>query len=370
MAFQQIAGLGAQFPDINNNIQALPSFSTATIDATGEQVAFVGPVWFKERTGTKDIRKVGFRFGTVTKAGGSGLTVSLQTVSATALQPDGTPDETVAIATGDAGFVTNAWYQTGNLSADRTVAYGEMLAVVIEYDGSGRLGADTVGILGLAAEVAGPFHKSSTVLFTASWATTFLIPNVILEFSDGTFGTLAGGFPCSAVGTLTYNSGSTPDENALKINTPFPWKADSFGGIFGAMNVGDSETVLYEGTSAMSNATRANDKDHMLGSSRFLYDTFDAEVGPCAINTDYYLSIKPGASNVVLNYFDVAAAGHLQAHGGGEGLCLASRTNAGAWSTTTTRRPFLWVYLSSLDDGAGGSGTTIAGTPLMRGMVG
>ena len=41
-----------------------PAFSTGLlIDATGELVAFVGRVWNKDRA-SKDITKVGFRFGT------------------------------------------------------------------------------------------------------------------------------------------------------------------------------------------------------------------------------------------------------------------------------------------------------------------
>src|SRR5687768_5910779 len=88
-----------------------------TIDATGEKQAWCGPVWFQERTGSKQIVRVGFRLATVVKAGGSGLTVSLQNVNTApaalnTLQPDETQDQTVAIANGDAGFTSNVWYRT------------------------------------------------------------------------------------------------------------------------------------------------------------------------------------------------------------------------------------------------------------------
>ena len=133
----------------------------------------MGKVWFAERTGTKDIRRVGFRFGTVTKAGGSAVTVSLQDVNLAAgppLQPDEVQDQTVAIANADAGFATGLWYRTGTLSADRTVAYGEDLCVVFEYDGAGRLGSDVVNIAYSSVGLEGLPHSANVVLKTASWA--------------------------------------------------------------------------------------------------------------------------------------------------------------------------------------------------------
>jgi len=116
--------------------------NAATIDATGEKLAWCGGFVHQDRA-AKDITRVGFFFGSsLIKAGGSSLTVSLQDVSATAapLQPDETQDQTVAIANGDAGFASSTWYRTGALSANRTVSHGEQLAVVLEFDGGGRLG--------------------------------------------------------------------------------------------------------------------------------------------------------------------------------------------------------------------------------------
>jgi len=117
------------------------------IDATGEMAAFCGRVWFSARSGTKNLSRVGFRFGAVTKSGGSGLTVSLQDVTLSAgppMQPDGTQDQTVAIANGNASFASNTWIRTGTFSASRTVTYGDLLAVNVEYDGGGRTNPDSV----------------------------------------------------------------------------------------------------------------------------------------------------------------------------------------------------------------------------------
>lgn len=99
------------------------SITADTIDATGEKATIIGQVSFPPGTsGPKDIRKLQFRFSGVTKAGGSGLTASVQALSTSAgpqAQPDGTPLATVAIANGNAAFASNSWLTTGNLSVER-----------------------------------------------------------------------------------------------------------------------------------------------------------------------------------------------------------------------------------------------------------
>lgn len=350
------------------------AFTSSVIDATGEKVAWTGPVWNAARA-TKSVRKVHFLFGTVTKAGGSGLTVSLQDVSTAAgppTQPDETQDQTVAIANADAGFVTDAWYTTGNLSADRSVAFGEMLAVVVEYDGSGRLGADVVNFRNLTNVVTnGRFSRGGFALKTASWALVDVINNVILEFSDGTFGTLGSPiigstWPASAIGSTTFNSGSAADELALEFTVPVECKCDGAWFVLQA-NVGtDFDVVLYEGTTAK--ATVSCDANQI--NSTAVYRPFFVAWPEVTLSTGqtYRLAIKPGAGNVIIQYFDVAAAGHFNAHMGGTSWAYTDRVDGGAWAApTTTRRPFMGITLSALHDGAGGSGGMLMGN--LRGFM-
>lgn len=379
MAVQTLAGVSVPWGVLPPSVAVAPAFSTAlVIDATGEKVGFSGRVWFAARTGTKAIRKIGFRFGAVTKAGGSGLTVSLQDPTGVTgagtggpMVPDETQDQTVAVANGDAAFAANTWYQTGDLSADRTVSFGDKLSICWEYDGGGRLGADTVTIAGLGATQSGHAHSCVAALKTASWAVAAVVPNVILEFSDGTFGTLMGAFPCSAISSIAYNSGSAADEIALEMTWPGPLKIDGVGGIWTPSAAGaDFDVVVYDGTSAMSNGTVAVDGDDATGAAqRFGYAQLPGMV-TLAANTTYRIALKPNATNITLVYFEVAAAGHFQAHVGGEAWAYTTRVDAGSWAAaTTTRRPFLWPYVCAMDDGAGSGGTTIAGTPMRRGMV-
>jgi hypothetical protein len=344
-------------------ISGAPSYAVATpltIDATGEMAAFVGRMSNPTRA-TKDVRKVHFRFGTVTKAGGSALTVSLQTVNAAVgppYQPDETQDQTVAIANADAGFVSNTWYTTGALSADRTVAYGEMLAVVIEYDGGGRLGADTVGISALGGSTAHvTMSEGGCALKTASWAAASGWNNVVLEFSDGTFGTLEQSVLASAVNTHSFNSGSTPDEHALAFTVPLACKVD---GIFAHLAIqagADVDLVLYQGTSAL--ATGSIDANAIRSAAGAAFFTPIAEQTLTA-STQYYVAVKPTTTTSVSAYsLDVSAVGHMALNDGGTNFNYSTRTDAGSWAAvTTTRRLVAGIRISSVDDG-NGSGSAV-----------
>lgn len=362
MAYAQIPGVGAMLPP-RPNLATSSSFMTSSlIDATGEKVAFVGRVFRKDRTGG-DITKIGFRPGTVVSAAGSQIRVSLQNVSATAGPPgvpDETQDQTVDILL--SSLTSNTWHQSAALSANRTVSFGELLAVVFEFDAGGRLGADSLICGGFDSVDGATFHQPGVRLKTGgSWSNISGFPNIALEFTDGVFGSFFGGFgPASAFGNLNFNSGSAADEYALEFQVPYNCKVDGFW-LWGFPDAsGNAEVILYDGTSAMSNGTvslDANSDWTNTSSPRHAEYIFPGEVTLLA-NTTYRLAFKPTTANGVnLRYFDVAAANHLQAHFGGTTFAITSRVNDGAWSApTTTRRPFMGLSFSSHDDGAGGGG--------------
>lgn len=338
-------------------LSLLPSSQQTVIDATGEKFAWIGRVWNKDRA-TKSVTKVGFRFGPVTKSGGSALTVSLQDVdlaNGPPFQPDGTQDQTVAIANADAGFASNVWYQTGNFSADRSVSFGELLAVVIEYDGSGRLSSDSVQISNHSLSNGNQnFLNTGIALYTASWAHASNRPNILLEFSDGTFGTLDGAFPASSItGSVAFNADTNPDENALEFTVPFPCKVDGAWIVaLVASATANFEVVLYAGTTALATVPiDANTAYNTGGAAMVIVPFSEVTLSP---GTTYRLAVKAtvSAQSVTIYYFNVAAAGHFQAHAGGTSWVYNTRNDGGSWGTATaTRRPFAGIRISALDAG-------------------
>lgn len=333
------------------------------IDATGEKIATNGRIYWGNYDGseTKNITKVGFRFGAVTKAGGSGLTLSLQDVSTTAgppTQPDGTPDQTVAIANGDAGFAANTWYKTAALSSARTVAYGELLSVVLEYDGAGRLGADSV-VVNTYNSANPNLHENNLLYSGGAWGTVSQsFPNILFEFDDGTFGTYRSCYAGKNFSIFNFNSGSNPDEHGNKITLPFDCVVD--GVILHAYSItaNGEFTVILEDSGGT-----------VLWSETFDYNTFLSNnfgsyqrplfTTPLTFSAGdvVYLSVRPTAAlGVGVAYAEVDHADHWGGWALGSDWYAVNRNNIGAWTEVPTRRMDFHLSIQQIDDGVGTGG--------------
>lgn len=363
-------------PFIGNTL----SIGSMLIDATGEKAAALGPVWWPaDGSTTKDIRKVHFRMASIVKAGGSDYTLSLQNVSLTDAAPnipDGTQDETDAVP--DADITTNSWFTSSNLSADRTVAFGELLAVVIEFDGGGRLGSDTMRMAYWSGNASGAeFLNSNCTHYTAAWASMVGVPNILLEFSDGTFGTISGGgFPvANTVASDAFKSDTAgADEYGLAFQLLAPMTVAGFAAYLQlAAATSNFDVVLYQGltsTAAVTYGSRSIDGNtvYAVTANSWVLGQFEREI-VLAKDTWYVLAIKPTqtTSTVTLTKFTVAATGHLAVAPGGANCYMAKRIDAAAdWTAVNTERPFIHLLVTGADDGAAvGSG----GGPIFGGMV-
>lgn len=356
MAYERIQG-GLYFPEIFT----LPTLNSTVglIDATGEKLAIVGRVVWANNAATKDIRRVQFKWGTITKAGGSGLTISLQDVATGAgptFQPDGTQDQTVAVANGDASFATDTWYRTGTFSADRTAARGDLLAVVIEFDGSGRLGADAVRLC--ADNSAGGPLGSGVAQFAASWSSSSVsvIANIILEASDGTIGTLDYARPLLTTANETgFNNTSTPDEIGNAFTLPFNCKVDGLWAQVQVANNANFDLCLYKGTTLQTSVSVDMNTVAQHGSSRpLVVPIADTDIEK---DVEYFVIVKPtGGSNVIVYGITVNDATHWDVHTGGQACCYASRVDAGSFSKTATKRIWAGVRISQFVEEAGAGG--------------
>jgi hypothetical protein len=343
--------------------------SAGVVSASTHISAFCGPVLWHDRSVTsRAIRKIGVRFGgSVVKTGSSVIRVSLRDLDTTAGNPyipDGTDDEYVDIAA--ANYALNTFVVTGALSADRTVNWGEHLAVCFKYDPGGRLGSDSFNIT--AANHPHTFMENNMgwVIYNgATWAIVgSLTDNILVEFADGTFGSV--GNPHSITSNTgqvgAFHSGSTPDERGIRFQVTAPV---SVSGIwFWMMPTTAAATfdfVLYDsdGTTVLASqssgalrgpAHATNARPTLL---RFSPVTIDA-------NVDYYISIKPTTTNTVnAQYFDVASASHLEAIFGHQHWCEVSRIDGGAWTANTTRRILGGIRIAGIHDGAGGGGLLV-----------
>lgn len=359
MAFVAVKNLW--WPEPLNQITNL-SWTSTLVDASAEKVAFIGAFDHPARS-TKAIRQVGFMFGTVVKAGGTGLLVSLEDVSLTTgavQQPDGTQDQTVAIANANASFASDTWITTGNLSADRSQAHGALLAVVVQPDGSGILGSDSFNVRNLAT--AQTSLRGGVSHLTASWAAINVVPNIALICDDGTVGTLVPGFPVSAfVDGGSFNSGSTPDEKGMEFIAPFTGKVDRiYARMTIASNAGDLEIHVEEGGSPMSGFPVTVDANAVSINNAIRHCQIMVPEFTITAGNTYNISLRPtSANNISLADWDVATAAHFQAWPGDTSIGHNTRTDAGGWGTkSTTKRPVMALGISAIDNTPSGGGVT------------
>lgn len=319
---------------------------SSLLDAAGEKV---GMIFMVPKTGT--ISRVGFRTTTVTTA--QTLRVSLQTVSATDGFPTGTLYGGSAAGT-QAAPAANSFY-TVTLGTAASATKGDIVAVVVEFDstaGNLYIGSYLFSSMSGGSGNMAPYVKE----FTTVWgnpADGSGSPIFSLEYSDGSYEYTAGCYPITSNSFVTFNSGSTPDERALRFSFPFSCRVTGFW-FYGILS-GDTDFVLYQGTTAIQ--TKSVDfnqtfNNGVQGQHRFFFNSEQV----ISINTVYYLSAKPTTvTSIQTGEIAVPSAAAMDMFELGQKAYLATRTNAGAWTETTTARPLMGLIIDQLDDGASGA---------------
>jgi hypothetical protein len=324
------------------------------ISSTYSKVAFAGKFHHPQGPGSYDISRVGFYIGGVaTKTGGSGLTVSLQSVDQTQsiLTPSGTQDQTIDIANADADFTTYSWYRTGTLSSNRTISHGDYVALVIEWDSFGHQGSDLVRFR--QAAMNNDENSSRSMRYNgASWSTFGYIPNCVFEMTDGSFGSFSNSLITDNFGTYLYDNADSPDEYANSYTPQATVKVDAFHGIFRPPTSEDLELVIYEGTTAI-HTTTVSGWQISLNDNHYWTAKLDHEV-QLEAHTKYYLALKPtqGTTACRVYYRSVDDTNHFGIDPYSLGSETAySRTDGGAWTQIPLRQLMLGVRISSIDNG-------------------
>lgn len=361
------AGPGMIWPTQLAALNTQVGFGAAgTIDASAEKFAMTGRVWWADRSDTsKDISSVSIRIGAVSSFNASSQwRVSLQDVSLTAgppIQPDGTVDQSFVSAAG-AGPTANSW-NTVTLSANRTVSFGDLFSVVVDY--SAFTSTSSIIIQGLNTAATGfRQHQTDCVLFTASWASQAFVPVVVFGFSDGTYGTFMAAGVCNVYNTRAFNSGSTSsgslstgDERGNEWVQDITMKAEgAWLDVNPAANA-DFDIVLYEGTTAIATVSVDANALQASASVRRSYFAFGGAPVTLTAGNTYRLMVKPTtANNVTIYTLTVNSSSYrdllLQ-----DDVLGNSRVDAGSFGAgINTEVAVMGLIICSVDNGAGGSG--------------
>lgn len=359
------------------------SAETAVMDAAGEETFLMGPIFIDGRPASaKTISSAGgkihFLPGTTTFANaGTTLRVGIQDVDATTGTPargDGTFDVYDDLV-GATDTITSDTYKTVTMSSGtKSITHGDIIA--ISFSMTARGGADSVRLRGSSSGDALRFWPQITVNAPAATYTSQLrFPNAVIEFDDGTLGWIYGTVPVTGgATTVTYDSGTTPDEYGSTVKFTRPVTIDGLWGFIGAITLsGSIEAILYSdplGTpAAVSGGTITIDPDMRNANGNAMWSGLFAAPITLAANTKYGICFRPTtADDMRVFYYTFSSANFQKALPGGTDSTYITRTdNTGVFTETTTRRLLAGVLLAGGDDASGGGGG-LAANPL-RGFV-
>lgn len=352
-------------PPMLLNMQ-VPTFSNFVLDASTDALEYI----FKANAPIT-INQIGVRLGAITGTTPT-YRVSLQGVGTT-----GNPDGTVKGATNNAlktftpsglGWSNNTWHWL-TLDETYTCARGEDLAVVIDYssgtvDGSNNASFTSTingGVLGF------PYVIQNN-------ATVRTRQGAVPIFGYASAGA-AYGFPIQAVTNTNFNTGSTPDEYALKWTLPAGWgltyQVVGVYMLFAMPATGKTITLtLYDTDANTALQTVTHDSDYVTGAAnRPMFVPFDeSSLSALSFGSTYRLSIKTSdTSNQTLYTIDMAAASDWDAWSGGQNFALATRTDGATsgggegngWTTDATKRLYMALVLADWTEPTASGGVLI-----------
>lgn len=334
-----------------------------TLSTSGDVMHQIGQILWADQGTNKTISKIHFPLGAVTFNGGvSALQLGLQTVDNLAPhRGDGTFDvygTLTALTANAVNFVTIS-------SGTQTYSHRELVDFVIQY--STFTTGDSIEVLAIDSSSAAQLPavlKNTSVLS--------LVPNIILEDSEGTVGILAAGSFISNAEQILWNSGSTPNEYGNIFRVPFNCKVIGVHMMHRFTNASGAGTInLYSdptGTpsSMVSKSFSLAEFGTSTATQRGGVLLFDSEV-TLTKDTDYCIAVAPSnTNNHEMIKLSLGTAGFAAAMSGGTTVKQASRSS-GAFSTDTSAYLPINIVISQIDDGAGGSTSGMIVHPGMSG---
>lgn len=326
-------------------------FSNFSLDASTDKV---GAIFAPE---TEDaITHVGYRLDSVTGTVTNLYKIGLQGIDASGL-PDGTykgggtPASATITPSG-----TNAWRWVA-LDNSYTPSMPEVLALVLEYSGSGTINGSNFASVTQSISSVARYDFPCSLSSTGLWAKLAGVPPCFgYRTANGRFGHIIQS-------ETTRTAGTNGHRVAMKFTVPSGC-ADTFkisaAKIFFAAATGGSIILGLWDTAGTAIQSATYDSDVPASAAgRWVRLPFDpSTVTALTAGTSYYLGLERSGANLDLSTAVMAEADDLQAWPGGTSW-IAGTWNGSAWTDIATERPFMQPVVSDITEPAGGGGGII-----------
>lgn len=356
--------------------------NATTIDAVGESASLIGRIHLEGGSGSsKTISSAGGKIywrstAAVWADAATNLRIGIQDVGATGVE-DGTYDVQADLQPGaPAALVTDGFNETAMASGSKTIADGDVVAVVIEMTARGATDSVTVGRYSGAAT---NFPYSTIDISGTPVRSSAIIP-ITIEFDDGSIGWIDAAYITPGNTTdmtgvaVAFNSGSTPDERGLIFQVPFACSIRKVRALVGSIGSSDDfEMVLYSdplGTPVAERTIAANADQTGSITTVSDYELAFATPFTLAANTKYAITIRPTSANsiTVQEYrFTTGYQKLMRPTQLGANWYLGYRSDqTGAFTEETYTLPIIGFFLDKFDDGAGGASGPIGQSMIIQ----
>lgn len=239
------------------------------------------------------------------------------------------------------------------MTASATVARGDIIALVASNP---AVSPGNISYRTLSTPLTGtfPYNGSGT---TGAWTKSAGTPCCTIHYDDGTRYQPRGCMAVRNATTQTINSTTTPDEVGIKFSLPFKATIRGILAAFAGSATAAMTIKLYDasdnllaslvlGTIQKSATTSIALKSYEFTSSY----TVDK-------NTVYRVTFLPtNNTNWTVEYIDADSTTWVDTWILGQNYIWTERTDAGAWTDTTTKRLSLALIVDEVDDGLGAGG--------------
>lgn len=354
---------------------ATPAASNHSVDAATDGVG-----WSLQARGTEAITHIGFRYGVRTGTPPT-FVATLESVVSTTGLPDGTDigggSPTAATFTPPADATWDGTFQWVALTNSYTPTRGQVLAITIRHSSGTIDGSNNSSFTSHYNNFIGTTNNRQFPMPIRLTAGTWSKQNNSAIFGVRT-ATTRYGFPIQDF-YVTRSASTVGHRQALKFTLPAD-SGDTFTVIGARLNVSLSGAAgknpvlgLWSASGVIQDITLDADWVNNASSSYTGYDFYfnEASLTALSFGTAYYLGLEVGDAvngGVIVNGLQLASADDQDAFAGGSDFVLSTFDGA-TWTDDATVRPFVEPIISDITEPAGGGGTTIAGTPMRRGMI-
>lgn len=255
-------------------------------------------------------------------------------------QPTTTPYGGSAIT---ANTVTTTGWKWVTLSTPATAAAGDFAAVHIYPSGATPDGSNNITV------AYGPIADGGyTLNFVVAWTQAAMAGPFAIKYSGGEI----YGYALTSITTfVNVTTATTPDEVGAKFTLPGAMTCT--GAIVGIARTGYGsaatvDVILYNAAGSVLASTTVSDKD-VLDNADYVNVYWDPVNLSAA--TDYRLVVKPTTAvngSITVTKYSVESVAARAMWPAGEVWQWTERTDAGAWTETSTAIPYMGLWVSDI----------------------